>query len=485
MAWRLAGSPTFLSPFSVNATMDGVVRRPSLLLGITTGSLPSITATQELVVPRSIPIIFPISLYNVRILCFIKLLLQKFHHQNNINTMLSFIKKSLSVSKVILVVSLCYLTSCGGQEQPNDIEQIKQKISDHKQEIVETNKKIAALEEELERLGGVAEMENTVSVTVSELTKQPFSHYVKVNGSVEAVNEATISPETNGQIKAIAVKKGERVTTGQVVARLNTSVIENNIREVETNLELAKTLYERQKNLWEQKVGSEVQFLQAKNNYESLQSRLKTLESQVEMSVIKAPFNGIVDNIFAKEGELAMPGMPLMQIINLDNLYVNADVSESFLAVVQPSEEVILRFPSYPDFEKKTRIHRIGNVINPENRTFRLQLLVNNQQERFKPNMVASISFRSFSADSALVVPSILIKQDVQGHFVFTARRNGNGNLHANKVYIERGLNSEGKTMIKGGLKAGDLLIISGHNQVTEGAPLNVNDEKKQTAGNN
>lgn len=399
--------------------------------------------------------------------------------------MFSFMKNSLSVSRLILVVSLVYLTSCDEQQQPNDIEQIKQQISEYKQLVVETNKKIASLEEELERLGGVAVMENAVPVSVSALAKQPFSHYVKVNGSVEAVNEATISPETNGQIKVIAVKKGERVTTGQVVARLNTSVIENNIREVETNLELAKTLYERQKNLWEQKVGSEVQFLQAKNNYESLQSRLKTLESQLETSVIKAPFKGIVDNIFAKEGELAMPGMPLMQIINLDTLYVNAEVSESFLSVVQPSEEVILRFPSYPGYEKNIRIHRIGNVINPENRTFRLQLLINNQQERFKPNMVASISFKSFSADSALVVPSILIKQDVQGYFVFTAKRNGNGNLFAHKVYIERGLDSEGKTMIKEGLKAGDLIIVNGHNQVTEGAPLNVDDEKKQTAGNN
>jgi membrane fusion protein, multidrug efflux system len=419
------------------------------------------------------------------VLIFIKLLLQKFHHQNNFNNMNSFIKSALYGFKLILVISLFFFTSCGEQQQPDDIEQIKQQISDYKQQIVETNKKIAALEEELERQGGVAEMQNVIPVDVTKLEKEPFSHYVKVNGTVEAVNEATISPETNGQIKVIAVKKGEQVTTGTVVARLNTSVIENNIKEVETSLELAETLYKRQKNLWEQKVGSEVQYLQAKNNYESLQSRLKTLESQLETAIIKAPFDGIVDDIFAKEGELAMPGMPLMQIINLDKVYVNADVSESFLSVIQPSEEIIIRFPSYPGYETKTQIHRIGNVINPENRTFRVQARLINDRDRFKPNMVASISFRSFSTDSALVVPSILIKQDVQGHFVFTARRNGNGNLFAHKVYIERGLDSEGKTMIKEGLQPGDLLIVKGHNQVTEGTPLNNTTGKKQTAQNN
>jgi membrane fusion protein, multidrug efflux system len=397
----------------------------------------------------------------------------------------SFIKSALYGFKLILVISLFFFTSCGEQQQPDDIEQIKQQISDYKQQIVETNKKIAALEEELERQGGVAEMQNVIPVDVTKLEKEPFSHYVKVNGTVEAVNEATISPETNGQIKVIAVKKGEQVTTGTVVARLNTSVIENNIKEVETSLELAETLYKRQKNLWEQKVGSEVQYLQAKNNYESLQSRLKTLESQLETAIIKAPFDGIVDDIFAKEGELAMPGMPLMQIINLDKVYVNADVSESFLSVIQPSEEIIIRFPSYPGYETKTQIHRIGNVINPENRTFRLQARLINDRDRFKPNMVASISFRTFSTDNALVVPSILIKQDVQGHFVFTARRNGNGNLFAHKVYIERGLDSEGKTMIKEGLQPGDLLIVKGHNQVTEGTPLNNTTGKKQTAQNN
>lgn len=389
--------------------------------------------------------------------------------------MSSPVKSQFPKSFMMLIALFALLISCS-QEEANDIDRIREQISEHKKLVVETNKKISELENELERLGGAAVMRNSVSVGIATLSPQPFSHFVKVNANVEAVNEATISPETNGQIRSIPVRKGQKVSAGDVVARLNVAVIESSIREAETSLELAKALYERQKNLWDQKIGSEVQYLQAKNNYESLQSRLETLQSQLDMSIIRAPFDGIVDEIYAKEGELAMPGLPLMQIINLDQLYINADVSESFLSVLKPAEEVTLRFPAYPDFELRTRIHRIGHVINPENRTFRLQLLVSNSQERFKPNMVASISFRSFSTDEALVVPSILIKQDTQGHFVFVARKNGNGNYFARKVYIERGMDSEGRTMIRSGLSADEKLITQGHNQVIEGAPLIINE---------
>jgi len=164
--------------------------------------------------------------------------------------------------------------------------------------------------------------------------------------------------------------------------------------------------------------------------------------------------------------------MPLMQILNLSRLYVNADVSEVYLPVIKPGDEVTLRFPAFPDFEQQLKIHRLGNVINPENRTFRLQLMIPNSNDRFKPNMVASVSFRAFATDSALVIPSILIKQDVQGHFVFVARKNGNGQFYARKTYIGRGLDSEGRTMINDGLSPGDLLITQGHNQVTEGIPV-------------
>ena len=376
----------------------------------------------------------------------------------------------------MIIPAILFIASCGNEAPGSDAETIRHEIGAYQQQINEIKLKIGELERKLEALGEQPVSRAKINVQVMELQPMNFENFFKVNGAVEPVQEAMISPEINGQLTMIAVTRGQRVAAGQVVARLNTSVIENNMEEVKTALRLAKTIYERQKGLWEQEIGSEIQFLEARNNYESLQTRLKTLESQLNMAVMRAPFKGVVDEIFLKEGELAMPGMPVMQIINLDRVYVNADIAESFLPKVDPKGNVILRFPTFPDFEASVPIHRLGNVINPENRTFRLQLRIDNPGDKFKPNMIASLSIRTFSFDEALVIPSILVKQDVQGHYVFTAQRTENGNYISRKTYLERGFDSEGQTMITAGLRPGDRIIHRGHNQVAEGSLIRIED---------
>ncbi|MFW5757510.1 MAG: efflux RND transporter periplasmic adaptor subunit [Bacteroidota bacterium] len=389
------------------------------------------------------------------------------------------------VFATFLTLGLILITSCNADENSDDPEEIKQKISEYNQQIVDLNQKVTDLENKLEDMGIQTRNRQKMKVTAQEIKKETFTNYVTVKGTVEAVNEATISPETNGQIRQIMVKKGEMVEKGQTLARLNTSVIENNIAETKSALSLAETVYQRQKRLWDQEIGSEIQYLEAKNNFETTRERLKSLESQLEMSIIKAPFNGIIDDIFAKEGELAMPGNPVMHIVNLNNLYVNAEISESFLPLVNQGDRVILRFPSYPDFEMKTTIHRLGNTINPENRTFTLQLLINNQNDKFKPNMVANISVNSFTQEDALVIPSINVKQDTQGYYVYLAHEENDQDMVSKKVYIERGENSEGKTVVKEGLKEGDLLIREGHNQVSEGTLIEIIDNPLSMAQTN
>lgn len=363
--------------------------------------------------------------------------------------------------------------SCGN-ESPSGADQIREQISEYNQQVVELNKKISDLELQLEEMGEVTQNRERTPVTVTAMEPQPFNHMFMVNAQVEAVREATISPEINGHIQQITVRKGETVKSGQVLARLNTSVLESNIAEIKTSLDLAETVYARQQRLWEQQIGSEMQYLEAKNRYESLQSRLQTTQSQVNMATIRSPINGVVDEIWAKEGELAMPGAQLMQVINLDQLNINADISETFLPMIEPNDSVILRFGAYPDFEQIVPIHRLGNVINPENRTFRLQLRISNRDEMFKPNMMASMSIRTYQAKDALVVPSIMIKQDAQGYYVFITDENNDGDLVARKTYIERGMAGEGRTMITSGLQAGDRLITQGHNRVIDGTLIRI-----------
>ncbi|MFW5724892.1 MAG: efflux RND transporter periplasmic adaptor subunit [Bacteroidota bacterium] len=389
-----------------------------------------------------------------------------------------------SIIPFFLLVMAVVLVSCNGGENKTEPEIIREQISNYNEQVVELNQKIAKLERDLEELGEVTQNRQRTPITVSTLEAAPFDHYFRVNASVEAVQEAMISPEANGQITEISVVKGQQVRRGQVLARLNTAVIESNIAEVKTSLDLAETVYSRQKRLWDQQIGSEIQYLEAKNSYESLKSRLKTLESQLDMAIVEAPFDGIVDEIFAKEGELAMPGMNIMQLINLNELFVNADVSETFLPEVNSNDWVILRFPAYPDYEQKVPVYRIGNTINPENRTFRLRLKIENPGQRIKPNMLAGVSINTFSTDSALVVPSIYIKQDVQGYFLFLAAENEQGELVAEKTYVERGLSGEGQTMITSGVKPGDRIIRQGHNMVSDGTLVKISEEQNLARNN-
>lgn len=383
-----------------------------------------------------------------------------------------------NIKKLMLILSIpalmiMGLNSCNSEPEGKDPETIRDQISEKYEKINELTGEISDLERELETMGETSNNRIKIPVTISELDLTNFDHYVSINGSVEAVKVATITPEISGHIRGFEVNKGDRVKKGQVLAKLNSEVIRNNINEVKTSLELAETMYKRQKSLWEQEIGSEVQYLQAKNNYESLQSKLKTLESQLEMSVIKAPFNGVVENIFQKQGELATPGQPMLQILNLDEIYINADVSERFLPAVEKQEKVVLRFPSYPDYKEMLLPNRISNYINPENRTFSIQLKIDNQEEKFKPNMTAIIGLKTFSTEEALVVPSFLIKQDAQGQFLYVAKES-NGDHIASKAYVNRGFDGEGQTLIESGVEKGTKIIVDGHNQVSEGALIEI-----------
>ncbi len=320
---------------------------------------------------------------------------------------------------------------------------------------------------------GTAKTGAAVLVTVKKLAIEKFDHYFLANGSVEAVNDAFISPETNGQIKKIQVEEGQRVKEGELLVSLNSDVTESAIAEVKTGLELARTIYEKRKGLWEKKIGSEVQYLEAKTNKESLENKLKTLNVQLEMAKIKAPFIGIVDEIFMKEGELAIPGMQLIRLVNLKKVYINADVSEAYLPRIAKGDTVQATFPSYPDMTVDTVIHRTGNVVKAQNRTFLVQLKLDNKDEKLKPNILGLIKMKDFSVNEALVVPSIIIKNDLQGSYLYVVEKK-EGKTQARKTYVKPGMSQAGRTMITEGLEPGLQVIVEGYNLVKNGIEINI-----------
>ena len=372
----------------------------------------------------------------------------------------------------IFLIASGFLFSCsnGG----NDNGAVKKQIADYKKEITDINTKILELEKQLaDNPGDNLQHAAKTAVKTALVKKQAFSHYFEATGELESVSEAFISPETSGQITEVKVVEGQKVKKGQLLAKLNTSIIEKNISEVKTQLELAEIIYNKQKELWGKNIGSERQYLEAKNNYESLQNKLNTLWAQYNMSIIKAPISGYVEQIILKEGELASPGMQLMQIVNIDQLYVTVKLSEAYLSAVHLGDSVEIRFPSFPNLVLHRTVFRISNVVNKQNRTFDVQIKINNPDGMLKPNLLASIRVNDYNSKASIVIPTILIKEDMKGNYVFVAVQNSE-NWVVKKKYIETGISYKSKTEVLSGLEEGQQIITDGYSNVSAGMTVRV-----------
>lgn len=376
------------------------------------------------------------------------------------------------MKKLIIAVLMLGLAGCGPK---SDNEAKKAELASLKTELNTIQNRIELLEKELENSQDSKSIQSYKSlVTIKELKPEPFNHYIEINGNVEAVNAAFISPEMSGQIKNIYVKEGEHVNEGKLLAKLNTSMIEKSMDEINTGLKLATTIFTKQKNLWDQNIGSEIDYLTAKNTKEALEDKLETVKAQLDLAFIKAPFDGIIDNVIQKEGELATPGMQMMELVSLAKLNINADMAESYLPFVHKGDKVELSFPSFPELDMEVPIHRIGNIINPNNRTVSIQLQINNKNGMLKPNGLALIRINDFSSDATLVVPSIIIKQDIKGSFLYVAEQ-ANSLLVSKKKYVKTGVSFKDQTMIVEGLSVGEKVIIEGYNLISDGSEIKIN----------
>lgn len=369
---------------------------------------------------------------------------------------------------IITALAIGFLAACSSPETEEtarqELEALRQQQRDLTQKIKESEKKLASL------ANGDSELMRE-PVVLQHLEPTTFKHFFEASGSVIPVDQAFISPEVNGQIMHIYVEEGDRVKKGQLLAKLNTEVTEKSIVELETSLVLAMDVYERQKRLWEQKIGSEMQFLEAKNNKNNLQNRLETMKAQLDMSLIYAPIDGIIEKVNQKKGELAIPGAQLMQLVNLKEIYVRADISESFLPSIKTGDEVSLKFPAYPEYQKSIKISRIGNVINKNNRTFEIELRFENENEMLKPNMIAVIEINDFTAENSLIIPSKVIKEDLNGRYLYVAAEE-NDELIGRKRYVEIGRTYGNMTRVTKGLKPGEQVVTEGFNRITDGSFL-------------
>lgn len=378
------------------------------------------------------------------------------------------------MKKIAGFILMIILVSCADQTGKQELES---RIAEKNKELSSLKKEIKNLEQKMEKDFGSTAVDKKIPVGIQVMDYEPFNHYLQTNGETEAIEEAYISPESNGRIDKIFVEEGDHVNKGQLLAQLNTAVIRNNIEEVKTNLELADTMYKKQKKLWGQNIGSQTQYLQAKNRKESLEKRLQTLRSQLAMAQVRAPFNGTIVNIMQKEGEMGSPAARLMHLVDLSNLLIETAISEEYLSKIQKGDPAIVTFPAFPGYKKSLPVTRIGDYIDKETRTFEIEFRLKNPDHKIKPNLIAEVKINDFHNDSAFVVPAIIVKEDMKGDYLFRAVTKKN-DVVAEKIYVTTGKSYNDETMIVKGLSKNDSVIIAGFNRVSNGIEVTI-DQKQ------
>lgn len=375
------------------------------------------------------------------------------------------------MKKLIGLLIITSLTiSCGEEVKKSSLDELNNQKVTLVSKIDSLNMELKSIEKEISKLDTGKRLQIVTSLPVKN---GAFKHYVEIQGVVKADKNIEIRPELGGTVKAIYVKEGQKVVAGQTLVQLDDSSIKNSIEELTTQLNLATTTFERQERLWNQKIGSEMQYLQAKAQKEGLENSLITLNTQARKMKVIAPFGGIVDEIFPKNGELTSPQNPIVRLLNLDKVYVEADVTETYLPVIKVGTETILNFPSI-DKEIMAKITQIGNFINPDNRSFKTRINIDNKDQSIKPNLLANLKIMDFQSDG-IIIPSTLVQQDQFGiDYVFTIETMNDenkiikkiitiGNEYNHEVFIVTGL-EENDTLVNAGaklVKTGDLVKIS------------------------
>lgn len=375
------------------------------------------------------------------------------------------------MKKVLLIAPLAFMAACSQPAVEGDLQTLTAQRDSIKTVMDGLNAQITDLD------AAIAALDTTASydaVTAFEVNPDLFYHYFEVFGTVEADKSINLFPLNSGKVERIHVKAGQKVSQGQLLVSLDTDLMESSLKELETALALAQTMFNKQQKLWiDEQIGSEMQYLQAKNNYDALVQKLQTLKEQMAMSEVRAPFAGTIDEVFSKVGELAAPQMPAVRLVNTSGVYVKADVPESYANRVKVGTPANVAFTSM-DYEVAAEVLQVGQFIQSGNRTFSINVSLPADPGTVKPNQMVHVALQDYTNNTALAVPSSLIQQDVEGNdFVFVLENKGTYSEVA-KVFVEAGLSYEGRTEIKSGIEAGAQLVDKGSRSVRTGQRVHV-----------
>ncbi|MFD1144148.1 efflux RND transporter periplasmic adaptor subunit [Larkinella insperata] len=371
----------------------------------------------------------------------------------------------------IIGLATALMVSCSSEEKKSDLASKKQELAELKSQQSELSTKIRALETEVAKLDPKqAEQTRIKEVTVTPLAATTFKHFVELQGAIDAKNNVQVSPKSGGAITAVYVKEGDAVKAGTVLAKIDDQILRESLEEIKNQLTLANTVYEKQANLWKQQIGTEIQFLQAKNSKEGLEKRLATLNAQLSQSNVTSPISGIVDRVNVKAGESAMPGVGIVNVVNLSQLKVVAKVADTYAGSVRRGDAVIVRFPDI-NKELTTRISFVSTTVDPLSRTFTIEAPLPSDNS-LKPNMLAQIKINDISKEKAIVINQNLVQSTENGQLVYVAVNENNKKV-AKARQVKTGLSYGGQIEITDGLQSGDQIITQGYQELVDGQPIN------------
>ncbi len=380
----------------------------------------------------------------------------------------------------ITLISAIVLTSCGSDKNKSvediiaskDLEQIRQKKAELDASAQEIAAKLKLLEKEIKTLDP---QEKIPLITTFKAKETEFNHFVELQGNVSTKQNVVITAEYGGVLSKVYVREGQKVSKGQTLAKIDDGGLSQQLAQAKIQTDLAKTTFERQKRLWDQKIGSEIQYLQAKSTYESQEQMVNQLQQQVGKTIVRAPFSGTIDDVITEQGTVVAPGQSqLFRIVNLDDMYIETDVPERYVADIVPGKRVQVNFPVLgKDVDAKVR--QAGNFINPANRTFKVEVALPNKDVSIKPNLTAKLKINDYSSEKAILIPQSIISENAEGQqYVYTVTDKDGEKAKAKRTIIETGKTQGDNIEVLSGIENGEEIIDEGARSVKDGQDVKI-----------
>ena len=381
----------------------------------------------------------------------------------------------------LALLTTLILASCGEKKEQSlddviatkNLKEIRNKKSELDKQVADISEKIKKLNKEIEKLDTI---KKAPLVTAFSIKNEVFTHFLELQGNVKTKQNVLIYPEMSGTLEKVLVKEGQKVAKGQILAKIDDGGMAQQLAQLEATTALAKTTYERQKRLWGQKIGSEIQFLQTKTNYEAQKNTLAQLKKQLDKSTIRAPFSGIIDEVIKNQGNVVSPGpgSAIFRIVNLSNMYIEADVPETYITNITRGKDVEIQFPVLGK-TIETKVRQTGNFINPSNRTFKVEIGVPNQDRSIKPNLTAKLKINDYTSPKAILIPQSIISENAEGkQYVYVVKNIKNNIGTAMQTVVKTGKTQGDIIEILEGISVGDQLIEAGARTVKDGQEVKV-----------